>query len=295
MENGTQLSMYDEMAARHNAAYTAFRTIYEAKLPAPKEPVVERDSIFVPAALIVMICASILVSGSRTVAEFGGGIIGLAAFLMLEGAIIAYAFFRTRRNFNEERMESVQTLANIGLGMAFAVTVAVAVNVILKGENETHPTVKTVIHLLVAVSAPTLAFISGDILAVETMADSSKKRKAKEKYEADLADWGKGLNEAWAAEKSRWGVSIKVEREPVHVHPNPSNGQSIGQMDKPMLPSASTLGHSKKPNASVIVREYLAAHEEAIEMDARDLAVLLEVGKSTVNNVQREFRERKSN
>lgn len=47
--------------------------------------------------------------------------------------------------------------------------------------------------------------------------------------------------------------------------------------------------HQKLPDASKVVRDYLEANPEALHRPPRDLAVQLGVGKSTVNNVQREI------
>jgi hypothetical protein len=294
MSEEKQLSVYDEMATRHNAAYAAFSTIYEAKTPRPIEPKTERDSLFVPIALVIMIAASVLVSGSRTVEEFGGGLIGYAAFLMLEGAIVSYAFYRTRRNFNEHRLESVRKLANFGLGLAFTVAVAANVNAILKGENETSTPVKTIIHLLVAVSAPTLAFISGDIMAVETMARESRKRKNREAYEKKLASWSRKLNDAWASEKSRWGVTIKVERPPeqqteqrrlsevsvLSASDQTDNGQT----------ARSGYGHNRTPDGQARVIEYLSTNPEHASLPSRELAKLIGVGHDTANKGRNTWR-----
>lgn len=292
MNDETQLSMYDEMAARHNAAYAAFRSIYETKLPKPEQTESERDSLFIPAALVIMILASVIVSGSRTVFEFGGGLVGIMAFVMLEGAIIAYAFYRTRRNFNEHRLDGVRRLANFGLGLAFVVAVGANVHAVLRERGiQTAEWVNTGILVMVAISAPTLAFISGDIMAVETMANTTRERRVQREYQEALNQWAKDLNEAWAREKSRWGVKIEVEREPVQ---RASNGNSNGiplENEQRVLPSISTLGHSKQPDASKKVRDYLLTHEEALEINPLELAAMLNVGKSTVYNVLKEFKK----
>jgi hypothetical protein len=207
-----QLAQYDEMALRYNTAYAAFKSIYETKNIAPINETVERESVFVPVALMVMIIASVIVSGSRTVLEFGGGLVGLSAFVMLEGAIVAYAFVRTRINFSDERMDGVRTLANRGLALASIVAVAANVHSVIKGAGVVTPEAVTVIILiLVAISAPTLAFISGDIMALETMRNSYRKRKAEVAYSQAVKDWNNGLDTAWAREKKSWGVKVDFD------------------------------------------------------------------------------------
>jgi hypothetical protein len=285
MSDDTQLSMYDDLAARHNAAYAAFRSIYEAKLPKPESPVIERDSLFIPAALVIMILASVIVSGSRTVFEFGGGLVGIMAFVMLEGAIIAYAFYRTRRNFSEHRLDGVRKLANFGLGLAFIVAVGANVHAVLRERGvQTAEWINTGILVMVAISAPTLAFISGDIMAVETMANATKTRREQQKYQAAMGQWAKELNEAWAREKSRWGVKIEVEREPVSSLSVQSVQLSTGQ-------TGHGQGYSRESKAASIVRAHLDSHPEDMSIPLRELAVKLGVGKSTVGNVLREYKK----
>ena len=52
-----------------------------------------------------------------------------------------------------------------------------------------------------------------------------------------------------------------------------------------MLPSKSTLGHTKKPDAAKRVKDYFAENPDAIHQNPLEIAAYLEVGKSTVYNV----------
>lgn len=286
------LIQYDELATRHNAAFAAFRTIYESKLPVPVMPDVERESIFVPAALVIMIVASVLVSGSRTIVEFGGGLVGVSAFVMLEGAIIAYAFFHTRTAFQESSMENVRKLAKIGLILAFTVAVFANVHAVLKDKAVIVSTwVNTAILVSVGISAPTLAFISGEIMALETMRNTYRLRKAKEAHRKALAEWSEVLNASWAREKSKWGIKIEVSKSVPDSIPSIPLERN-GMENQVSLPSRSILGHSKQPQASAIVRDYLDANPDAIQIDPRDLAVQLGVGKSTAYKIVMEYRQK---
>lgn len=282
----SQLIQYDEMAARHNAAFAAFNSIFEAKFPRPVKPPIERDSLFVPLALVVMIVASVGVSGSRTILEFGGGVVGLAAFIMIEGAIVTYAFFKTRRDFTEARLKTIQKRAGAGLGLALVVAVVANVRHSLIADGEqTLSWINTAIQIAIGFSAPALAFISGDIMAVEVMANMVKARKADRTYQQVVAKWERAKNTAWNAEKSRWGVKIEVMKPPVPLLsnsiPERSNGNSSG---KPAL------GHTKKVNASQVVVDYLEANPEAFQIDPMELARILEVGKSTVYAVLKKYK-----
>lgn len=293
MSEQNALSQYDDIALKHNAAYAAFRTIYEAKLPAPVMPQVERESIFVPIALVVMIIASVVVSGSRTIVEFGGGLVGVSAFVMLEGAIVAYAFFHTRTDFQESRIADVRRLAKIGLILAFAVAVAANVHAVLKSKNvETSEWVNTGILILVAVSAPTLAFISGDIMALETLRNAFKARKAKDTYQAELAAWSKALNEVWAREKSKWGVKVEVSRPDSPQVDNFQLSSAVRpvDMDTDGRQFATGQGYNKRTDARAMIWTHLEQNPRDAELKVRELAEKIGVGKSTVAEVLKEYR-----
>lgn len=282
-----QLDQYDEIAMRHRAAYAAFSSIYDDKFPPPQPTPVEKDSLFVPIALVIMIVASVIVSGSRTIIEFGGGIVGAMAFVMLEGAIVAYAFYRTRRNFSENRMEGVRKLANFGLALAFTVAVGANIHAVLRESGiKLAEGINTAILIMVGISAPTLAFISGDIMAVETMANTVKSRKAKQQDAENLRLHQDNKNATWLREKSNWGMKIKIETPDYSNHL--SNG--IPLESNGMLPSKSTLGHTKKPDATKRVQDYLAENPDAIHQNPLEIAAYLEVGKSTVYNALKTYK-----
>lgn len=281
MEN--QISQFDEIAVRHKAAYAAFSSIYEDKFPPPAPSAVEADSLFVPIALVVMIIASVLVSGSRTIIEFGGGFVGLMAFAMLEGAIVAYAFYRTRRNFTEARLETVRKMANFGLSLAFTVAVAANIHSVLKERGvQIADGVNTIILVMVGISAPTLAFISGDIMAVESKANGVKARKTRDEDSEKLAIWQEGKTAAWAREKSRWGVKVEVEIQPASIV-RPMSILSSGQ-------TGHGQGFNRESKAASIVRSHLEQHPEDMSIPVRQLAEMLKVGKSTISNVIRDMR-----
>lgn len=278
-----EIQQYDEFAVKHKAAYAAFSSIYEDRFPPPQPTPVEADSLFVPIALVVMIIASVLVSGSRTVIEFGGGFFGLMAFLMLEGAIVAYAFYRTRRNFTEARLETVRKMANFGLSLAFVVAVAANIHSVLKEKGvPIAEGVNTIILVMVGISAPTLAFISGDIMAVESKANGVKARKSRDDDAEKLAIWQEGKSATWTREKSRWGVKVEIEiQRPPAVRPLSilSSGQTgHGQ------------GFNRESKAASIVRSHLEQHPEDMSIPVRQLAEMLKVGKSTISNVIRDMR-----
>lgn len=288
-----EMQRYEELAARHNAAYAAFKSIYESKHPPPEPSATARDgvSLIIVLALTVVMVSSVIVSSSRTVEEFGGGWIGLMAFVMLEGGLVAYAFFRARRNARASKIEDARKLATFGLLLAFVSAVGANIDHVLKLHGITTPdAVNTLINLLVAVSAPTLAFISSDVLALELMAGEFRRRQARETFEASVRDWLDGLNRAWAGQQSRWGVRVDVRADTLDgqtpqlsaVRPadTPADGRGHGYGQ----------GYNKRTDARTLVWTHFEQHPEDARLTVRELAEKIGVGKSTVSEVLREMR-----
>lgn len=294
MTGENQLGIYDQMAARASAAFVAFEQQYRLEVPPPMKPALARDivSTAIIISLIVVMVAGVIVSSSRTIVEFGGDVVGVAAFIMLEGGLVAYAFFRARRTgADTNRVENARRLATGGLILAFISALAANIHAVLKAQDIITPEiVDTVINLFVAVSAPTLAFISADVLAIELMSGDARKRSSDEQYERMMNEWRDGLREEWQRRQRAMGVSWKVERVENNSIPTLSNGIPLENTTK-IIPSASTLGHSKQPQASKIVRDYFQEHPEAVDGNPIEIAALLNVGKSTVYNVIKGMKE----
>lgn len=272
-----QIQAYDEFAIKHNAAFAAFKSIYEAKNPLPILFHVDSSDWYIALGVTIIVIASIIVSGSRTVVEFGGGLIGVSAFVMLECAVVAYAFIRTKNNVNEERIQDVRKLTNRGLWLAFTVAVAANVHATLKQNGViSSEWVNIVILLLVGVSAPTLAFISGDIAGLEYMRAVQKRRRVDEQNALLMNDWREGLNKAWSSQQSRWGVRIDVEKPkelPTQTALNDVNLRKFTSIDRP----------SPKLKQAI---EWLREHPEHIHTESRKLGELIGVSHATANKAQ---------
>ena len=283
-EAKSELEVYSELALKHNAALAAFKTMHEAKHPLPQLMKADRSDWYIALGLIVIVLASVIVSGSRTIAEFGGGLIGISAFVMLECAVVAYTFLRTKNNLSDERIQHVNKLLNRGVKLAFVVAVAANIHAVLHDRGLiTSNVVNLVIVLMMGISAPTLAFISGDIAGLEYMRAVQRHRKIDDQNQILMQEWQDELNRSWAAAQRNWGVKVSIES----FQPR-SNGiplENPMEYETKTLPSRSTLGHSKQPQAAKIVRDYLQENPQAIEMNPLELAALLNVGKSTVYSV----------
>lgn len=278
---------YDELAVRHLAAFNAFTTIYEAKTPRPEPTQVSRDrvsQIIIFAISLVMI-AAVIVSGSRTVAEFGGdeggwkALIGLTAFVMIEGGIMAYAFFRARRTASKTRLDNTLRWATAGLLFTVVVGLGASIDTTMRNRGFPLPDwVKGALDLLVAVSAPALGFISSDVLAIELMALDIKRRDAQKTDDANMKKWQRGLNAEWKAQQKNWGVRIRVETPQPPALPdssavNAGNLRKFTSIDRP------------SPKLKLAL-EWLREHPEHLETESRKLGELIGVSHATANKAQ---------
>lgn len=289
--NDQNLAVYDEFVARHEVAYAGFRRYYTLKTPPPTKAILKPDRVsqIVVLGLAVVMVASIIVSGTRTIEEFGGEGGGTVAFVMIEGGIMMYAFFRARRTASAERLAKTVRWATAGLIFTLIVGIGANIDSELRSKGIMLPTdVTNFINLLVGISAPALAFISSDVLAIELMAGAIRERQNEKDYQEAYALWQDGLNRSWASQQKTWAVKpIFGTKEP-----KPSSLSSgIPMENVGILPSKSTLGFRRKPDAAKKVREYLDANPEAISGNPLEIAAALQVGKSTVYEVIKEYKK----
>lgn len=285
--------VYDEYAARHAAAYTVFRQTYELENPRPDIVTITRDivSLIIVLALTIVSIASIVVSGSRTIEEFGGSFIGAIAFVMIEGGIMAYGFFIARRNASKERLRNTVKWAMAGLVLTVIVGLGANADAVLRGHGIVLPSAVTIaINLLVALSAPTLAFISSDVLAIELMATEIRRREAANEHEKKTRKWQKDLNVAWGKQQRSWGAKIEISK------PDGQRTDIVRQLSAPDGQRTDS-GRTEVPRRTdprTKVYEHLASFPEDLGLTARELAAKLEVGKTTVSEVVKDLKSRDS-
>lgn len=239
--NEQPISAVDAAQATFQAAYAYHEYTYKLLHPPPKLQMdrIDRSDLVIVVGLVVMVLASVIVSGSRTIVEFGGNLIGpvglvvgVAAFVMLEVTIVAYAFFITRRT--QKRNERRETrLAHIGLWTAMFVTVVANLHATLKG-NGVHmeQAVDIFILLVVAVSAPILAFTSGHLLGSEAVALADRKQKAVAAFDEAMIEWNAGLLRSWHVQKRQMNVRVDfAPPEPPPALSTPVNDTSVTGVD----------------------------------------------------------------
>lgn len=272
---------YDHIVERYEAAYAAFNRTYEIRTPPPQRVKVQRENTLVLLALTAMVIASVIVSGSRTIVAFGGGVIGVAGFVMIECTIIAYAFIGTRTDYDAAKHSSVKRRVRQGMWLAFVVGVSSNIYAELKSNGVELPSqVDIGILLVLAISAPVLAFISGDVLGMYAVKNEQRQRKADEEYTAALLIWNEARKASWDAQKARWGVKIEVAREaptPVEIPQVVGNFRQLPTIAHPTPKLKKTLAH-------------LREHPEDMETESRALGARIGVSHTLVNEAKKHIK-----
>lgn len=283
---------YQHFAEQHNAAYAAFTAIYQQKNPPPLKVDTKKENWVEVIILGVLVAASVIVSGSRTIAEFGGDFVGIAGFVMLELGVVAYAYIRTSKYYDKARHSSVKDLLTRGMWLAFTVAIVANVHATFKANGIEFAPVNIVIFLFLAIGAPTLALIAGDTLAMLVVTDKFRQRDSDKAYDEAVKIYLEEMNALWKREQAKWGVKITVEHSnvPMISVPTASNGIPL---EIRALPAASSIGHTKAPDAAARVREYYTENPDALEISPLEISKLLGIGKSTVYNVRNDMRSGK--
>lgn len=285
---------YDQFAQQYEAAYRAFAATYELRTPKPIMPRHRLTNAGVLVALGVMLIAQVIVSGSRTIREFGD--VGYPAFVMLELGMVVFAFIRTSRSYanSNARRASVAWWINAGLVLSFAVLLSGNIDAALSSKGIELPgAVNVIIQLAIAISAPVLAFITGDVFGMYAAMATHERRAETERYQAEARVWSEGMARSWQSQKAQWGVKIEVVREPVRVgHALPDNVSAVRPVDEIMDSGrTSGQGYTKRMDARTQVWTWLDANPSDAVLNVRELADKIGVGKSTVASTLREWRQ----
>lgn len=297
-EHSEVTQVYDEYTVRLQAAYAGFSSFYESKNPRPTLATVRRDfvSLIIVIALTVVMLASIIVSGSRTIPEFGGGFIGTIAFIMSDCAVMVYAFFRARRTANPKRLQNTVKWATVGLILTFLIGVAANIDSTLKAHNiAINENILVLINLAVAVSAPVLAFISSDVLAIELMATDIQRREALRVYDERCAEWLDGLNRSYNAQPKTSVFRVDVQKPDGRTDTKQGQLSALSAADGQRTDTDGRShgygqGYQKRTDARTRVTEHLTQFPDDLTMNVRDLAEKLSVGKTTVAEVMKNFK-----
>lgn len=318
MSNNEIQNVYDDAQTRIEAAYKAFRAGYEVMKPPPQMAEVNRSFFgFKQVGMLLALIGSVIVSASHTVPVFLGissiteiniasaeFVIAVAVFVMIEMAVVTFAYSATESEANVEAAHHVKRITR--WGMWFIVTIMILGNVYyVLSSNVEIPTegwlagvwafTRLTIFLLIGTSAPVVAFMTGDILAIDVIKHRAKSKRAELDYSQAYNEWLEGLQASWNAQKRRWGGNVDIQittpRSVVH-----SPIHSLNGANEQAALSHST-GYSKQMNARDYIRQWF--EENPMYLTSDDTVDVLhaliveqtgqKVGRTSVYNVRKEM------
>lgn len=272
---------------------TRFEKVYIRQIPMP----VGKTSKMVRWALIALVIASVIVSASHTIPAFldtiEGGIadwlklvIALAALVMVEVGMLVLAYVLSRRLADVDAGH-INTQLKRGLGLAFVLALLANLHSTLAprfGETEHWDKFSFLVFVLMGVSAPTLAYIAGEVFGLTTLKDERDNADA-------MSDWHTKREVAWEAALAKYQRDmVKVARPVSGVDPalsaRPSAELSAGQADTDKSGHGTGQGYTKRTDAREQVRRWLTENPDDLALNVRDLAGKIGVGKSTVAEVK---------
>lgn len=302
-----QIDNIEEQVALAEKGYQGFRRMFAQTNARPeKRPYKSRLGILRIALMIIMVAGSI-VSASHTMPTFMGDsatilslAVGLAAFFMSEVALAAFAYVGVMRHYRETQKEpeSLKALVSYGVVVPFVVMAAANISHEFKLNNVILPDIiRTLIILAISLSAPFMSYISGEVFAMFEVIDRVDQEKHDADYAQKLDAWEEKCRATWSREKVNYGGKIRIEPVPMASIPfsngnsNGMNGtNSVGTLQ--VIPSASSIGHKKQPQASQKTRKYFEQHEsELLAADATGAIREGVAGHSTVYKVMAQMRK----
>lgn len=280
----------DEFVQLHDERFAAFRSIFAQRNPPP----VRREALgvnwFSLVALAVLVVASVLVSGSRTVVEFGGGVFGLFAFIMLEVAMIFYAYWRALRSDPSQKEDNRLTM--VGMFLAFGVSLAANVHSELRAQGQVMPEwVNTVIFLSMAISAPSLALIAGDKLGRELVGAQAIRAALEGQHREAMLAWNADLITEWDKNKRQWGVTVR-KINPSEVAEIPAESGGIRAENEAKITSETAQAESarlKVENPREVAESHFRSNPDDLKLRGAALIALgdrIGVGKTVLFDVR---------
>lgn len=288
------------------AGYVAFRRIYaQTNRTPPRKTYVNRNYYARLAIGGVMIAASV-VSASHTIPVFAGdmdgtwveGIIhlfvGIAAFVMGEMALASYAYTGVMRHFRDtgEEPASLKALLRWGVGVPVVIMVAANVSHQFQTSGEyIDPRIMSGIRLAIALAAPLMAYISGEVFATFEVGDRIDEAKLeKENADAESA-WEDRCRAAWDRNKHLYGGKIRVEPVPVPQISVSAPVSAVRGADGQRTDNHGYgTGYTKRMDARDMIRTHLQENPDDLSMTVRELADKLGRSKTTVAEVMKEMR-----
>lgn len=298
----TDVQRYAQYADTYEAAYAAFMRTYAVRNPPPARDVAVSTSRRLRWLVGGMALASIIVSAFHTLPVFVPAenmtplvyVVAVAVFVMVELGLVITSYVSIQYFADDKPLHDTARLVTFARRLLFALAVTVNVYSVMRGQayaaGGLWNFLDVGITIFVGISAPVMVLITGDVIAVTLVQDRRAQAALDAQYEEALSAWRAGLDRAWSASRTRKAVKVEV---PGNSIPGLSNG-NVGMENagnRREYSSGGTPGHSKRPNASDVVRQHLETNPDDASANPFELAERLGVGKSTVYNVLKEWRQ----
>lgn len=256
--------------------YAEFRQRYEARNPA-SVPVKRAASTLYPqwlrVATLVMFFSSALLSGVHTVPVVRAGIpasidsnvangVSLTAFISVEMAIFISAFALVGGgSFFVRAVLLLATVTALAANIYSVLKAYLAAS--MGGDVGT-----LVVAVIIGIVAPGIAFLSGKMFVDMHKSSREVADRADLIYRKEAQAWDERIGRAWDAYQDRVQAAVR-------------EADALRTRQEELSRMAS--------NPASIVRDHLSEHPEHRTLSARELAALLNVGKSTAATVKAEF------
>lgn len=302
---------YTGISQNYEDAYGAFLRVYGAqyKQPTRKTAKTERGDNLMVLALGVVLVGATIASASHTIptlvkdASLVGYVVGFSFFVMIELAIIIFAFFNTRIS-GSANLEAVKRLTHRVL--YFVLVIAIGANVhyvmvqngfaVVSGDSAiAWKLFDFGVSLLFALSAPIVAFVTGEVLAIMQVYRAGAQSRLDAEYEQRLSEWERKANEAWAHNKRNWGATIKVESVPTPALTGVHSLNSLNGANEYNRLSDSPIGYTKRMDAKEVIKAFFGDHPEHMTTRLDDLVSIIEsdtgvkVGRTSIHNVRKQM------
>lgn len=277
-------NQYIQVAEKHTQALDAGRMIFEKQYPAPARRIIQVDNRVQIGTLLLVVVAAIIVSASHTVPVFmkgTGAVTGIAAFVMLEFGLVSLTYQRTReKTIRDGANESSFKWITYAIGLTLFILLVGNVYYTASHYGFTHPIADVFVVICVGVSAPALAFVSGEALALESVKAVLLQRELDAEYAAAMLNYNDAFVQWWNARKSKWVAPVKVEREPDNEAVNSLNLIKTNQLTARSKPS---------PRLEK-AKQWLIQHPEHWQTAPRELEKEVGVSYGTIFKAQQILR-----
>jgi len=281
VEAMSEQNQYIEVAQKHTDAMEAWRMIYAKQFPPPERRIIQIDNRIQIGTLLLVVVAAIVVSASHTIPVFmrgTGAITGIAAFVMLEFGLVALTYQRTReKTLRDGTNESSFKWITGAIGLTLFILLVGNVYYTAGEYGFRHPVADVFVVICVGVSAPALAFVSGEALALESVKALLAQRDMDAQYAADMLAYNAAFVASWDARRQKkWGANVSVERESEPVKRVTDTSVTHDTASKRAKPS---------PQMQKAI-DYLILNPDKLDIPSRELQPIIGVSHMTIFRAQ---------